>query len=93
MVEYEPGGAAQLHDHPLEESYTIMSGEVDAEADGERFTLSAGDVFWTAWAACTASGTRAAPGSVPRDAVTAAAANHSYRFKPRLDHLAERLGD
>ena len=47
MVEYEPGGAAQLHDHPLEESYTIMSGEVEAEADGERFTLHAGDVFWS----------------------------------------------
>jgi len=47
MVEYQPGGVAQAHDHPLEESYVILNGEVDAVADDKRYTLRAGDVFWT----------------------------------------------
>lgn len=47
MVEYQPGGCAHLHDHPLEESYVILSGEVEAIGDGQRYTLRAGDVFWT----------------------------------------------
>jgi quercetin dioxygenase-like cupin family protein len=47
MIEYQPGGCAQPHDHPMEESYIILDGEVEAEADGKRYTLKAGDVFWT----------------------------------------------
>ena len=33
MVEYEPGGVAHPHDHPLEEAYVILEGEVEAHAD------------------------------------------------------------
>jgi quercetin dioxygenase-like cupin family protein len=47
MVEYQPGGVAHLHDHPLEESYIILSGSVEAVADDARYTLRVGDVFWT----------------------------------------------
>ena len=47
MVEYQHGGVAQPHDHPLEESYYIVDGEVEATAEGETIVLSAGDVFWT----------------------------------------------
>jgi len=47
MVEYQPGGVAHPHDHPLEESYVILSGEVDAVADDKRYTLREGDAFWT----------------------------------------------
>lgn len=47
MVEYQPGGVAQPHDHPMEESYLIVDGEVDAVADGQRYTLRKGDLFWT----------------------------------------------
>ena len=39
MVEYQPGGVAQPHDHPLEEAYYILEGEVEAMADDEKFTL------------------------------------------------------
>ena len=35
MVEYQPGGAAQPHDHPLEETYYVLEGEVEAMADGD----------------------------------------------------------
>jgi quercetin dioxygenase-like cupin family protein len=47
MVEYQPGGVAHPHDHPLEESYVVLSGSVEAVADGARYTLRAGDAFWT----------------------------------------------
>ncbi len=43
MVQYEPGGFAGAHDHPLEEAYLVLDGEVDAIFDGERYTLRAGD--------------------------------------------------
>ena len=47
MVEYQPGGVADPHDHPMEEAYIILDGEVEAVGDGKRYTLSKGDVFWT----------------------------------------------
>ena len=47
MVHYEPGAVAHPHDHPFEESYAMLEGEVDVVADGERYTLRPGDVFWT----------------------------------------------
>ena len=93
MVEYEPGGAAQLHDHPLEESYTIVSGEVEAEADGEDFTLHAGDVFWTG-VGCVHGFWNTSGGRV-RFLETQSPqlpANHSYRFNRDWDYLAEHLG-
>lgn len=43
-VDYEPGGSAQAHDHPFEETYFFLSGETEAELDGETVTLRAGDV-------------------------------------------------
>ena len=34
-VDYEPGGAAQVHDHPFEETYFFLDGEIEAELDGQ----------------------------------------------------------
>jgi quercetin dioxygenase-like cupin family protein len=45
-VDYEPGGAAQAHDHPFEETYFFLSGEIEAELDGQPYTLRAGDVVF-----------------------------------------------
>ncbi len=47
MVEYQPGGVAHPHDHPLEESYFILEGEIEAVADDRQYLLRPGDVFWT----------------------------------------------
>ncbi len=47
MVEYQPGGVAHPHDHPMEESYIMLDGEVEVVADDKRYTLREGDVFWT----------------------------------------------
>jgi quercetin dioxygenase-like cupin family protein len=47
-VDYEVGGAAQSHDHPFEEAYLILAGEVEAEFDGTTRRLRAGDVAFAA---------------------------------------------
>jgi quercetin dioxygenase-like cupin family protein len=36
MVDYQPGAVAHPHDHPFEESYYMLEGEVDVVADGDR---------------------------------------------------------
>jgi quercetin dioxygenase-like cupin family protein len=46
MVQYEPRGVAGAHDHPLEETYMILEGQVDARFDGEEYRLGEGDVAW-----------------------------------------------
>ncbi len=47
MVEYQPGGKIDPHDHPFEETYYLLEGEVDAVADGVPYSLKPGDLFWT----------------------------------------------
>ncbi len=47
MVEFEPGGAGNSHDHPFEEAYVILSGDAEALLDGERYQVGPGDVVWT----------------------------------------------
>ncbi len=46
MVDYEPGGAAQVHDHPFEESYLFLQGEIEGEVEGEVRTFRAGEVLF-----------------------------------------------
>jgi len=92
MVDYQPGAVAHPHDHPFEESYYILNGEIDVVANGDRHTLGPGDVFWTATGCVHAfyemRGGRvrwletSAPAPPPR---------HSYRFDRDWDYLAERL--
>ncbi len=45
-VDYEIGGAAQAHDHPFEETYVFLAGEVSAELDGTPYTFHPGDVVF-----------------------------------------------
>jgi quercetin dioxygenase-like cupin family protein len=46
MVQYEQGGFAGAHDHPLEEAYQILDGQVEATFDGHKYELGPGDVAW-----------------------------------------------
>ena len=46
MVDYEPGGAAQVHDHPFEEAYFFLQGEIEGEIEGEVRTFRAGEVLF-----------------------------------------------
>ena len=94
MVGYQPGAVAHPHDHPFEESYFILEGEVDVVADGDRHTLRSGDAFWTGVGCVHAfyemrGGTvkwleTSAPGPPDR---------HSYRFERDWEYLAEQLRD
>ena len=43
-VDYEPNGAAQVHDHPFEEAYFFLEGEIEGVLDGRDYTLRAGDI-------------------------------------------------
>jgi quercetin dioxygenase-like cupin family protein len=45
-VDYELGGSAQQHDHPFEEAYYFLAGEVEAELDGQSYTLRPGDIVF-----------------------------------------------
>jgi quercetin dioxygenase-like cupin family protein len=92
MVEYEPGGVAHPHDHPLEEAYVILEGEVEAEADGERYVLRAGDAFWTG-VGCVHAFYNRSNGRV-RWLETQAPqppARHSYRFSRDWEYLQSRI--
>jgi quercetin dioxygenase-like cupin family protein len=46
MVDYEPGGAAQVHDHPFEEAYFFLEGEIEADIDGEPMTFHGGEFLF-----------------------------------------------
>jgi quercetin dioxygenase-like cupin family protein len=47
FLEYLPGASIALHDHTFEEAYFILSGEVEAILDGQRYLAQPGDVLWT----------------------------------------------
>lgn len=90
MVQYGPGGKAGTHDHPFEETYLILEGEVDAVFDGEGYRLAAGDVAW-AGVGCVHGFSNPGPGRV-RWLETQAPqppARHSYRFTRDWDYLRD----
>lgn len=92
MVEYEPGGVAQPHDHPFEETYYVLEGEIEATSDGEQFTLGPGDLFWTG-VGCVHAFYNRGHGRV-RFLETQSPqppANYSYRFNRDWDYLAAQL--
>jgi quercetin dioxygenase-like cupin family protein len=92
MVQYEPRGVAGAHDHPFEETYMILEGEVDAVFDGECYRLGVGDVAW-AGVSCVHGFSNPANGPV-RWLETQAPqppARHSYRFARDWGYLRDLL--
>jgi quercetin dioxygenase-like cupin family protein len=92
MVEYQPGGVAHPHDHPLEETYFILDGEVEAIADDKTYTLRVGDVFWTGVGCIHAFYNRSS--RTVRWLETQAPqppARHSYRFSRDWDYVKSKL--
>jgi quercetin dioxygenase-like cupin family protein len=47
VVEYVSGGLIKEHDHPFEESFFFVSGEIEAVLDGTTHRLRAGDHCWS----------------------------------------------
>ena len=58
MVQNDAGGGAGPHDHPFEETYLILEGEVDGVFDGTPTTSRSATSGGPAPAACTRSRTR-----------------------------------
>lgn len=94
MVQYEPNGLAGRHDHPLEEAYLILEGDVEATFDGEPYRLVPGDIAW-AGVGCVHSFTNVGEGIVRwlETQAPAPPARHSYRFSRDWEYLSERLAD
>jgi quercetin dioxygenase-like cupin family protein len=91
MVEYQPGGVAHPHDHPFEETYYILDGEVEAVADDKRYTLGPGDLFWTGVGSVHAFYNTS--GRTVRWLETQAPQppmRHSYRFARDWDYLKDK---
>lgn len=94
MVQYEQGGFAGAHDHPLEETYYILDGEVEAAFDGERYHLGPGDVAW-AGVGCVHEFRNVGDGIV-RWLETQAPQpppRHSYRFARDWTYLENALAE
>jgi quercetin dioxygenase-like cupin family protein len=92
MVQYEPGGKAGTHDHPLEETYMVLVGEVDASFDGQVHRLAPGDVAW-AGAGCVHgfSNPHDRPVRWLETQAPQPPARHSYRFTRDWEYLRSRL--
>jgi quercetin dioxygenase-like cupin family protein len=94
MVQYPPRGFAGTHDHPFEETYLILDGEVDASFDGERYRLVAGDAAW-AGVGCVHGFSNPADRPV-RWLETQAPqppSRHSYRFTRDWEYLRAALDE
>lgn len=92
MVQYEEGGFAGAHDHPLEETYLILEGEVEATFDGSIYRLGPGDVAW-AGVGCVHEFRNLGSGQV-RWLETQAPQpppRHSYRFARDWSYLENAL--
>lgn len=91
MVQYEPDGRAGPHDHPLEEAYLILEGEVDASFDGETVRLRPGDIAWAGVGCIHSFEATGAPVRWLETQSPQMPARHAYRFVRDWDYLAERL--
>jgi mannose-6-phosphate isomerase-like protein (cupin superfamily) len=93
VVDYQPTAIAHPHDHPFEEAYVFVEGEVHALVDGNPMVLHPGDVLWAGVGADHGFENRGA-GLVRWIEVQAPQppARHSYRFSREWEHLAAKLG-
>jgi quercetin dioxygenase-like cupin family protein len=93
MVEFQPGGAGNVHDHPFEECYFLLAGEADAVLDGKHYRVRAGDVVWTG-----VGGTHGFfnTGSTPVRWIETQApqppGQQAFRFAADWEHLEHKLG-
>lgn len=92
IVEFQPGGEGNVHDHPFEETYFILSGEAEALLDGQRYKVGPGDIVWTG-----VGGTHGFfnKGTVPVRWLETQApqppAQQAFRFEDDWEYLAEKL--
>ena len=92
MVQYEPGGLASPHDHPLEETYYVTDGSVLATFDGTEYDLHAGDIAW-AGVGCVHSFRNITDTTVTwlETQSPLPPLRHAYRFMRDWDYLRDAL--
>jgi len=92
VVDYQPTAIAHPHDHPFEEAYVFVEGEVHALVDGDLMVYRAGDVLWAGVGADHGFENRGS-GLVRWIEVQAPQppSRHSYRFSREWEHLAAKL--
>ena len=94
MVEYQPTAIAHPHDHPFEEAYIFVEGEVHALIEGDELVLGPGDVLWAGVGADHGFHNRS--DGLVRWVETQAPqppAQHSYRFSRDWEYLAAVLAE
>jgi len=93
VVDYQPTAIAHPHDHPFEEAYVFVEGEVHALVDGDLHVLHLGDVLWAGVGADHGFENRGS-GLVRWIEVQAPQppVRHSYRFTREWEHLSAKLG-
>jgi quercetin dioxygenase-like cupin family protein len=92
VVDYQPTAIAHPHDHPFEEAYVFVEGEVHALVDGDELVLHPGDVLWAGVGTDHGFENRST-GLVRWIEMQAPQppAQHSYRFSREWEHLAQKL--
>ncbi|HZQ31712.1 MAG TPA: cupin domain-containing protein [Mycobacterium sp.] len=93
MVDYQCDVVLHPHDHPVEEAFYMLEGEVVFIADGTEYTLAVGDVAYAGVGCIHAFENRS--GKKTRWLETRAPLpplHHSYRFNRDWDFLAEQFG-
>lgn len=92
MVHYDPDGVAGAHDHPFEETYLFLAGEVEASFDGTVYRLGPGDVAF-AGAGCVHSFRNVGSGPLRwlETQTPQPPGRHSYRFRRDWDYLEQTL--
>lgn len=92
MVEFQPGGAGNVHDHPFEETYFFLSGEADAQLNGERHVVRAGQAVWCGVGTTHGFFTRgAAPVRWLETQAPQPPAQQGFRFASGWQRLADTL--
>ncbi|HEY5305008.1 MAG TPA: cupin domain-containing protein [Acidimicrobiales bacterium] len=92
VVDYQPTAIAHPHDHPFEEAYVFVEGEVHALVEGELMVFHPGDVLWAGVGADHGFENRST-GLVRWIEVQAPQppSRHSYRFNREWEHLAAKI--
>lgn len=92
MVDYQVDVVLHPHDHPIEEAFYMLEGEVVYIADGQEYTLDVGDVAYAGVGCIHAFENRS--GKRTRWLETRAPLpplHHGYRFERDWTYLAEKL--
>jgi quercetin dioxygenase-like cupin family protein len=88
VVEYVEGGLIKEHDHPFEEAFFFVSGEIEAVLDGQTYTLRAGDYCWSGVGSMHAFTNRSPePVRWLETQVPQPPARHQARFKSEWERL------